>query len=110
MYRNVWRTSNEPQWSSRDFCAFNKLKITNSFYGHKDIHKFTWEVRGTRSVIDYIIINDKLKNNIEDTRVFRGSEIDSKHKLVESKFKFLTHETHSYNKMDKTICKKTSII
>jgi len=25
----------------RDFCAFNKLKITNSFYRHKDIHKFT---------------------------------------------------------------------
>ena len=24
----------------RDFCAFNKLKITNSFYKHKDTHKF----------------------------------------------------------------------
>jgi len=77
----------------KDFCAFNKLKITNSFYRHKDIHKFTWEARGTKSVIDYIIIiNDRLKSNIEDTRVFfRGSEVDSNHKLVESKLKFLTH-------------------
>jgi len=75
----------------RDFCTFNKLKITNSFYRHKDIHKFRWEARGTKSVIDYIIINDRLKSKIEDTRVFRGSEIDSDHKLVESKFKFLTH-------------------
>ena len=44
-----------------------------------------------QSVTDYIIINDRLKSNIEDTRVFRGREIDSDHKLVESKFKFLTH-------------------
>ena len=82
------------------------FKIKNSFYRHKDIHKFTWEARGTRSIIDYIIINDRLKSNIEDTRVFRGSEIDSDHKLVESKFKFFTHAKHSHNKMDKTIYKK----
>jgi len=84
----------------------NKLKITNSFYRHKGIHKFTWEARGTKSIIDYIIINDRLKGSIEDTRVFRGSEIDSDHKLVESKFKFLTHAKYSHKKKDKTICTK----
>ena len=89
----------------RDFCAFNKPKI-NSFYRHNDIHKFTWEARGTKSIIDYIIINDRLKSNTEDTKVFRGSETDSDHKLVESKSKFLTCAKHSYNKMDKTIYKK----
>jgi len=94
----------------RDFCAFNKLEITNSFYRHKDIHKFTLEARGTRSVIDYIIVNDRLKSDIEDTRVFRGSEIDSDHKLVENKFKFFTHAKHSDNKTDQTIYKKTSNI
>ena len=52
----------------RDFCAFNKLNITKSFYRHKDIYKFTWEARGNKSVIDYIIISDRLKNNIEETR------------------------------------------
>jgi len=90
----------------RDFCAFNKLKVTNSFYRHKDRHKFTWEARGTKSIIDYIIINDRLKSNIEDTRVIRGSEIESDHKLVESKFKFLTHAKQSHIKKDKTIYKK----
>ena len=90
---------------TRDFIAFNKLKITNSFYRHKDIHKFTWEARGTRSIIDYIIINERLKSNIEDTRVFRGSEIDSDHMLVESKFKFL-HAKQRYNKTNKTVYKK----
>jgi len=108
MCRNIWRTNNEPQWSNFErFFAFNKLKITNPFYRHKDIHKFTWEARGTRSIIDYIIINDRLRSKTEDTRVFRGSEIDSDHKLVESKFKFRTHAKYSYNKMGKTIHKKT---
>jgi len=90
-----------------DFCAFNKLKITNSFYRHKDIHKFTWEARGTNPIIGYIIINDRLKSNIEDTRVFRGSEIDSDHKLVEGKFKFLTHATHSHKIKDETVYTKS---
>ena len=90
----------------RDIRAFNKLNITNSFYRHKDIHKFTWEARGTKSIIDYIIINDRLKSNIEYTRVFRGSGINSDHKLVESKFIFGTHAKLSHIKTDKTIYKK----
>jgi len=89
----------------RDFYAFNKVKITNSFYRHTDIHKFTWEGRGSKSIIDCIIINDRLKSNIEDTRVFRGSEIDSDHKLVESKLKFFTHAKQSHIKTDKTTYK-----
>jgi hypothetical protein len=89
----------------RDFTAFNKLKITSSFYRHKNIHKFTLEARGTRSVIDYIIINDNLKSNIEDTRVFRGSEIDSDHKLVGSKLTFTVHVKHYNKERDKTIHK-----
>jgi len=93
----------------RVFCAFNKLKITNSFYRHKDLYKFTWEARGTRSVIHYIIINERLRSNIEDTRVFRGSEIGSNHKLMESRFIFSKHAKHSYNKTDKTIYKKPPV-
>jgi len=63
--------------------------------------------RGTKSTIDYIIINDGLESNIEVTRVFRGSEIDNDHKLLESKFKCkcLKHAKRSYNKTDKTIHK-----
>jgi hypothetical protein len=63
------------------------------------------EARGTKSIIDYIIINERLKSNIEDARVFRGSEIDSDHMLVESKFIFL-HTKHRLNKTNKTVYKK----
>jgi len=101
------QVTNHNRAALRDFCAFNKLKITYSFYRHKDVHKFTWEAKGTKSIIDYIIINDRLKSNIEDTRVFRGSEIDCDHKLVESKFKFLTHAKHSHKIKDKTVYTKS---
>jgi hypothetical protein len=90
----------------RDFCAFNKLKIINSFHSHKDIHKFTWKARGTKSLIDYVIINDRLRSNIEDTKVFRRSETDSDHVLVERKFKLFTHSKHSHTKTDKTTNKE----
>jgi exonuclease III len=69
-----------------DFCVFNKLKITNTFFRHKRIHKYTWEERGTQSIIDYIIIGNRLKAYFRHTKVYRGSEIDSDHFLLESKF------------------------
>jgi hypothetical protein len=46
-----------------------------------------------------------LKSNIENTRVFRGSEIDSDHMLVEIKLKFL-HAKQGYNKTNKIAYKK----
>ena len=42
----------------RDFGAFNKLKITNSFYRHKDIHKFTY-FGGKRDKVDNRLHNYK---------------------------------------------------
>uniref|UniRef100_A0A1Y1M3Z3 Reverse transcriptase domain-containing protein n=1 Tax=Photinus pyralis TaxID=7054 RepID=A0A1Y1M3Z3_PHOPY len=72
-----------------DFCLLNNLIITNTFYAHKDIHKYTREVRsrGERSIIDYIIIDRYHRKEIMDTRVYRGSEIYSDHYLVMSKMK-----------------------
>jgi hypothetical protein len=62
----------------KDFCLFNKLKITNIFFRHKNIHKFILKSRGTIYRNDYIIINENLKT-IRDTMVFRASEIDTDH-------------------------------
>jgi hypothetical protein len=31
----------------------------NTFFKHKEIHKFTWEARGYKSIIDYFITNIK---------------------------------------------------
>ena len=58
MYRSTGeQVKNHNGAALRDFCAFNKLKIAKSLYRHKNIHKFTWEARESKSVLDYIIVN-----------------------------------------------------
>ena len=72
-----------------DFCTFNNLKIMNTFFKHKEIHKFTWEARGHKSIIDYFITNMKTSKVIQDIRVYRSNEIDSGHYLLCAKVSFI---------------------
>ena len=48
----------------RDFCTFNNLKIINTFFKHKEFHKFTWEARGHKPIIDYFVTDMKTSNVI----------------------------------------------
>ena len=71
-----------------DFCTFNNLKTINTFFKDKEIHKFTWEARGHKSIIDYFIANMKTSKVIQDIRVYRSNEIDSDHYLLCAKVNF----------------------
>ena len=73
-----------------DFCTFNNSKIINTFFKHKKNHKFTWEARGHKSIIDYFIRNMKASKVIQDIRVYGGNEIDSDHYLLCAKVNFST--------------------
>jgi exonuclease III len=53
-----------------DFAKYNNMKITNSWFQHKDSHKYTWSARGQRSTTDYIICNKKLSEMGLDTKVY----------------------------------------
>lgn len=70
-----------------DFCVRNSLKISNTFFKHKDIHKWTRvkEERNEKSIIDYVIVSNSLFYNTEDVRVKRGAEIGSDHYLLIAK-------------------------
>ena len=48
-------------------------------FKHKEIHKFTWEERGHKSIIDYFITNMIISKVIQDIGVYRSTEIDSYH-------------------------------
>lgn len=48
-----------------------KLKILDSFLLKKDVYKDT----GLRSIIAYIIINERLSRNVRGVRVFRGIDL-----------------------------------
>lgn len=69
----------------RNFALYNTLKITNTFFRHKDIHKYTWSARGSRTIIDYVIVNEKVSKLVEDTRVYRGYDVGTDHFLLISR-------------------------
>ena len=66
------------------FCSVNELMITNTWYPHKDIHKYTWICPGRqlRSLIDYFLVRRETKTRVHDVKAVRGAEIGSDHHLV----------------------------
>jgi hypothetical protein len=56
--RNGKPTINNNGRKLTDFCAYQDTRIMNSFFKHKDIHKYTWCTQGTKSIIDYAIANE----------------------------------------------------
>jgi len=74
----------------------------NTFFKHKEIHKFTWEARGHKSIIDYFITNMKTSTVIQDIRVYRSNEIDSDHYLLCAKVNFPPRWLNKSNKKAQT--------
>lgn len=81
------RTRNNNGKRLIDYCLNNNLIATNTFFAHKEIHKYTREVRSRneKSIIDYILINQRYKKEVKDIRVRRGPEIYTDHYLVMAK-------------------------
>ena len=57
------------------FCSVNELMITNTWYSHKDIHKYTWICPGRqlRSLTDYFLVRRETKTRVHDVKVVRGA-------------------------------------
>lgn len=91
------KTKNSNGEKLREFAAFNELCISNTLKKKKDIHKYTWAARGSRSVIDYVIGNKRICKQIEDTTVKRGCDINSDHFLVVSRITLLSRWVRGKN-------------
>ena len=65
-----------------DFATFNNFRLTDIFFPHKEIYKYTWQARVSRSAIHSLLVNRKLRSLVEDTRVFRGCDVESDHFLL----------------------------
>ena len=74
-----------------DFCssAVSSLWISNTWFPHKRIHKYTWECRGRglRSLIDYFLVGKEARKQVIDVKAVRVAEIGSDHYLVLMKIK-----------------------
>ena len=80
--RNGSRSLNANGELLLDFCALSGLSIMNTFFRHRDIHKFTWKRAERRSLIDFIIVSADFKYLLTDVRVKRGAELSTDHHLV----------------------------
>jgi hypothetical protein len=76
---------NENGQKLRDFCTFNKLRITNTFFKHRNIQKHTWVARDTKSILVYVIVNGKIRPCVAGTRAYSGAELGTGHYLVMEK-------------------------
>jgi len=82
-------TINENGERFTSFCNLNNVSISNTFFRHKLIHKFTWlsPDHNTRKKLDYISINNRWRSSLQDVRVFRGADYGSDHFLLTGKMK-----------------------
>ena len=67
----------------------HNLWISNTWFPHKGIHKYTWECRpkGLRSLIDHFLVSKESRKQVTDVKAMRGAEIGSDHYLVLMKIK-----------------------
>ncbi|XP_030766837.1 uncharacterized protein LOC115890674 [Sitophilus oryzae] len=89
---------NKPEEMSMDFYenlvsdrqnTKNELRINNTYFPHKEQHKYTfYDNRNNKSIIDYIITNRSfLPQQIIDIRVLSSANIGTDHKLVLGKIR-----------------------
>ena len=72
-----------------NLCKPNELIIAITFSQHKDIHKYTREVktRNERSVVDYVLTNKRNKTHVRDVRIRRRAELCSDHYLLRARMR-----------------------
>ena len=78
-----------------NFCDFDGLAICNSFFKHKWVHRYTYvnDSLDSRSIIDYMIVEQDRRKEVPDTRVFRGFAFGSDHFFVGSRLSVGALET-----------------
>ena len=67
------------------FASMHGLCITNTLFLHKRIHQATWyppDPRAKPSIKDYVLVKQRLRPSVLDTRVYRGADLNSDHWLV----------------------------
>ena len=67
------------------FANANGMCISSTFFPHKRIHQASWYPPGPTSkpsLKDYVLVKERMMSSVLDTRVHRGGDMDSDHRLV----------------------------
>ena len=71
------------------FCKENSLIVSNTLFKHKPSRKWTWTSPDHKSkeMIDLILIRDRWRSAVDNTRPFQSVDIGSDHSLVLAKIR-----------------------
>ena len=60
--------------------------VRNTMFRHKGVHMCTWHQDSLRlnSIIDFVVVSSNLQPHVLDTRVKRGAEVSTEHRLHQS--------------------------
>ena len=78
-----------------ELCVKHNLSISNTFFQQKDKYKTTWMHPRSKCwhMIDFVIVRQRDRRDIRLTRVMRGAECWTDHRLVRSKLSLLPSYT-----------------
>lgn len=80
---------NEREERLAEFCYKHKLIVTNTIFQHHVRRRYTWKMPGdiNRYQIDYILVKQRFRNQIKDSRSYSGPDIDTDHNMVIMKYR-----------------------
>jgi len=69
-----------------DFCKRLGLVVTNTWFKHEKRRRYTWKKPGDtgRYQLDYILVKQRYRNSVKNSRAYPGPDVNSDHNLVMS--------------------------
>jgi len=67
-----------------EFCKRQKLIVTNTWFQQEKRRRYTWKSPGdgARYQLDYIMVRQRYRNSIKNSRTLPGADADTDHNLV----------------------------
>ncbi|XP_068720611.1 uncharacterized protein [Montipora capricornis] len=77
-------------------CSEYNLVITNTLFKHKNTHKKTWMHPRSKHwhLLDYIIVRQRDKSDVLDTRAMRGADCATDHVMLRSRLRICRRKRH----------------
>jgi len=72
-----------------DFCKRMGMMVTNTWFEHENRRRYTWKRPGDtgRFQIDYILVKQRYRNSVQNSRAYPGADANTDHNLVMAKIR-----------------------
>jgi hypothetical protein len=72
-----------------DFCKRKKLVVTNMWFMQEKRCRYTWKMPRDigRYLIDYILVRERFRNSVMNSRSYPGADADTDHNLIAARLR-----------------------